>query len=271
MPDPFNEARSRQTNAGDQERNRLWWEELPMTYAEWGLENRDIINDWDNLNKKYLEGNPWLMEQFGFERFAGKRVLEIGCGAGTASTLFAKMGAQITGVDLTEKAVQLTAENARVQGLSLDVRQADAESLPFDNETFDFVYSWGVLHHSHCPDKAYREVARVLKGDGKGLVMVYNSASLRYWIKGVIWLFGKGAILKGDNIHTVQRHYTDGYYHKHYTPSQLSKDLRSAGLATEKISVTHMGKKMLPLIPVSLDNFLKSQYGWLLISEFRKA
>src|SRR5712664_3366938 len=103
----------------------------------------------------------------------GLRVLEIGCGLGTDGTQFAKAGADYTGVDLTDAAVELARKNFELLGLRGDFRTADAENLDFADETFDLVYSHGVLHHTPDIEAAVNEIHRVLKPDGRAIVMLY--------------------------------------------------------------------------------------------------
>jgi hypothetical protein len=100
--------------------------------------------------------------------------------------------------------------------------------------------------------------------------MVYNSASLRYYLRGLQWLLLKGKLLANDNFKTVQRYYTDGYYHRHFTPRELTKYLNACGLNIRRLSVSHMKKRMIPAIPQQLDEALKEKFGWFVIAEFDK-
>lgn len=265
---PFEAARQKaELTEGSQEKNRLWWESLPMTYAEWDKEDRrpKTKEEFEVLASKFLEANPWLKNNFDFSAFAGKHILEIGCGTGVASCLFARAGAKVTSIDITENAVTLARNNARLLGTYVDAIQMDAEKMTFPDGTFDFVFSWGVLHHTNNPSAAYRHVCRVLKPGGDGLIMVYNKNSLRYYLKGLAWLFLKGKIFAGENLETVQKFFTDGYYHKHYRPSELKVYLKLAGLTSHEIAFSHMSKKMIPGVPLAVDNFLKNRFGWFII------
>ena len=256
--------------ADPQERNRLWWETLPMTYSRWQNENRmpSSSEEFDFVNRMYIESNPWLRDEFDFSGFRNQTVLEIGCGSGSASALFAAGGAKVTSVDLTKQAVAMTEANARTQGLYITTYRMDAENLAFPDETFDYVYSWGVIHHSNNPGQIMREIHRVLKKGARGLIMVYNKNSLRYYLKGLIWLCFKGKILHGHNLDSVQRFFTDGFHHRHYKSRELAAELSAAGLSVKRISKTHMAKKMLPLVPFWFDEALKRRFGWLLVVEF---
>ena len=98
-------------------------------------------------------------------------VLEVGCGTGADLLQFAKHGAIATGVDLTERHLDLA--RRRVGSLAT-VLKADMRQLPFENGTFDYVYSHGVIHHSDEPEKVAREILRVLRPGGRFNVQVYS-------------------------------------------------------------------------------------------------
>lgn len=118
-----------------------------------------------------------------FPETRNKRVLEIGCGNGADGTMFARAGAYYTGVDLTEAAVEATREHFRVLGLPGSFQIEDAERLSFPDESFDFVYSYGVLHHTPNPTNAFSEVHRVLKPGGKAVLMLYHKHSFNYYVR----------------------------------------------------------------------------------------
>jgi SAM-dependent methyltransferase len=115
--------------------------------------------------------------------FAGARgleVLEIGCGLGTDGAQFAKAGAAYTGVDLTEAAVELGRKRFALFDLPGKFQTADAENLEFADESFDVVYSHGVLHHTPDTARAIREIHRVLRPGGRAIVMLYHRDSYNY-------------------------------------------------------------------------------------------
>ena len=115
-----------------------------------------------------------------FAATRGLSVLEIGCGLGTDGAQFARAGAHYTGVDLTEAAVELARRRFELFDLAGTFRTADAEQLDFADESFDVVYSHGVLHHTPDTERAVAEVHRVLKPGGRAVVMLYHRDSYNY-------------------------------------------------------------------------------------------
>jgi SAM-dependent methyltransferase len=110
----------------------------------------------------------------------GLRVLEIGCGLGTDGAQFARAGADYTGVDLTEASVELARRRFELFELPGRFQVADAEALEFADESFDLVYSHGVLHHTPDAAAAVREIHRLLKPKGRAVVMLYHRDSYNY-------------------------------------------------------------------------------------------
>lgn len=151
------------------EQVREYWEEEVC-----GTRLGDTVADYEALKATEYHITAELAE---FDAWAGKRVLEIGVGGGSDFLKFVRAGADATGIDLTRAAVEMVRERLREEGLEADVQQADGESLAFEDGTFDLVYSYGVLHHSDDPERAFREVRRVLKPGGEFRGMVYSDFS----------------------------------------------------------------------------------------------
>lgn len=110
---------------------------------------------------------PQILPFAEFDSTSGKKVLEIGVGLGADHQHFAASGAKLYGIDLTERAVEHTRRRIELFELTSHLAVGDAENLGFSDETFDVVYSWGVLHHSPDTAKAIEEVYRVLKRGGR--------------------------------------------------------------------------------------------------------
>lgn len=258
--------------ANGQARNRLWWEAKPMTYADWDAAMRIPKTDaaLQQIQRTILAASPFLRERFNFSQTEGLAVLDVGCGSGALSGLLANAGGDVTSIDLTQAAVELAERNAALNRTRFEVVRGDAENLPFAARHYDYVFSWGALHHSENFERALAEVARVLKDRGRGLIMVYHRNSIAYYLLGLYWLFAKGKLLSGYTIHNVQDFYTDGYYHRYFSVGELTECLNRAGLALHRATITQYQKRILPGIPASLDRHLKSRFGMCAVVEFEK-
>jgi SAM-dependent methyltransferase len=119
-----------------------------------------------------------LQELFASLNRSDGRLLEVGCGIGVDSIQLANCGFDVTAVDLTESALTVAREFAAVRGVSIDFRLDNAEGLDFPDESFDAVYSFGVLHHTPDIEQSVKEVHRVLRPGGTAYVMLYHRWSL---------------------------------------------------------------------------------------------
>jgi len=139
--------------------------------------------DWYLEAERYRYGEyaPWMHETMEFARHSGEQVLEIGAGLGTDLAQFALHGAHVTDLDLSAGHLAHAQENFRLRGLKGRFIHFDAERIPFDDESFDLVYSNGVIHHTPNTKQVVDEIYRVLRPGGKAIVMVYAENSLHYW------------------------------------------------------------------------------------------
>ena len=136
----------------------------------------------------------WMPSVMEFDRHPEEDVLEIGGGMGTDLAQFARNGARVTDLDLSAGHLQLAQENFRLRGLTGRFVHHDAESLPFDDASFDLVYANGVLHHTPNTARAIAEIRRVLRPGGRVFAMFYAENSLHYW-RNLVWHFG---VSKGE-------------------------------------------------------------------------
>ena len=125
------------------------------------------------------KAEPEIFSFAQFSRFHGKKVLEVGVGAGTDFLQWVRSGAQCYGVDLTQQAIDHVQHRLALYDLrATEFKVADAESLPYPNDSFDLVYSWGVIHHSPDTFKCLQEIIRVTKPGGQIKLMIYNRRSI---------------------------------------------------------------------------------------------
>ena len=130
--------------------------------------------DLDQYHFEKLHHLPRLID---FAGYRGRRVLDVGCGAGTDLIRFARGGATVTGVDVSASAIALARENFAQHGLEADLREADGERLPFPDETFDLVYAHGVVQYTPNDRALVEECRRVLRPGGEAVFQVYNRIS----------------------------------------------------------------------------------------------
>jgi ubiquinone/menaquinone biosynthesis C-methylase UbiE len=195
MPQPT--QKTADTNSELKERVRAFWQAHPcgtkFSDAEMGT------CEFFERVEAHRYGKEWhIPAAADFAGATGLRVLEIGCGLGTDGAQFAEAGAEYTGVDLTEASIELARKKFEFAGLRGEFRVADAEDLDFADDSFDLVYSHGVLHHTPDTALAVREIHRVLKPGGRAMVMLYHRGSYNYRI-GIRVLRRAGArLLKSE-------------------------------------------------------------------------
>jgi ubiquinone/menaquinone biosynthesis C-methylase UbiE len=139
-----------------------------------GTDIRDAFNK-QSIKRYTLE--PYIIPFLNFPESNKKNILEIGVGLGADHQKIAMSGLKMYGIDLTERAIKYTKERLDLFSLESELLVSDAENLPFDNDKFDYVYSWGVIHHSPNTTKAVKEIYRVLKKDGEARIMIYHKYS----------------------------------------------------------------------------------------------
>ena len=154
----------------------------------------EVVGDFEKHSPEWfqqVEENRYQLEPYihsvaQFTRHRGKKILEIGVGAGTDHLQWARAGCECYGVDLTAAAIETAKKHLELYGLASDLRHIDAEGLPFDDSSFDLVYSWGAIHHSEKPDRIISEIHRILKPGGKFVGMLYNRYSVavaKLWLQ----------------------------------------------------------------------------------------
>jgi 2-polyprenyl-3-methyl-5-hydroxy-6-metoxy-1,4-benzoquinol methylase len=261
-----------ENTADRQERNRLWWETKPMTYAEWAAADRlpKTEAEFKEIESYVLRTGPWLKQWFETVSLASKSCIDIGSGSGIFSSMLARRNAAVTAIDLTEAGVTLTRETAKVFDADIDIVRTDVEHTPFASSSFDFAFSWGVLHHTSNMKKAVGEMARILKPGGGGMMMVYHRRSVVYYLHGLYWLLIRGKLWQGYNLERVQDLYTDGFYHRYMTKNELATMLGAHGLTVAAFSITQYEKKILPGLPGAVDRWMKARLGMCLVAEFEK-
>ena len=164
-----------------------WWTDNPMGYGAGVLDSDErALAFFEDVDERFYRMNHPLHSArgkfdrlFPYDHYDGRTVLEVGCGLGTMAMNWAQRGAKVHAVDLTPQAVALTTRRFQLFDLPGRISCGDARRLPFGDDSFDYVYSWGVLHHSPEIQHSLDEIFRVLRPGGEVGVMLYNRRSLR--------------------------------------------------------------------------------------------
>lgn len=268
MKDPFNESKAEDfvksraplspEEKGDwQDANKNWWESNPMRY-----DHRDRPIDapasspefYREVDRRFLRSVraafPWTSVPFDqfidYEKLTLEAILEIGVGCGTHAQLLAARAHSYVGVDITSYAVEATQKRLEVAGLNGRVLQMDAEKMSFPDASFDFVWSWGVIHHSSDTNAILRQIHRVLKPGGKVTFMVYHQSLWNTYVRG--WLYYgllKGGLFRGLDAHRLIQMNTDGALARYYTADELRAEL---GESFELTRLDYLGNR-LQLVP----------------------
>ena len=220
-----------------------------------------------DLDQYHFEKLHHLLRLVDFDGYRGKRVLEVGCGAGTDLVRFARGGASVTGVDLSKSAIELARRNFEQQGLQADLREADGEHLPFPDDAFDLVYAHGVVQYTSNGERLVEECRRVLRPGGEAIFQVYNRVS---------WLNALSKLMK------VPLEHEDAPVLRKYSASEfraLLRGFREVRIVEERFPVKsrlHRGWKGTLFNTFFVGTFnalpraLVRRFGWHLLAFCRK-
>ena len=284
-------------NSKLKEQVRAFWQEHPCgtKFADAEPGSRRFYE----LVEEHRYTKEWhIPAAAGFAGSKNLRVLEIGCGLGTDGAQFAKAGAIYTGIDLTDAAVDLAKQRFELFQLPGAFRVADAERLDFPDNSFDVVYSHGVLHHTPDTAGAVREVHRVLRPGGQAVVMLYHRNSYNYRVNismlrraGVHllrWNTGLKLVhsLTGEPEDSLREHAKQLRAQRDYLNSEefLSRNTDGAGNPLARVysraearelfkDFSHvelrtyfLNKRWIPvlgpILPRSLESKMASRWGW---------
>lgn len=212
---------------------RQFWSRTPC--GSWDATAPEGTPEYfEQVERRRYELEPFIHRYAEFASTTDRDVLEIGVGLGTDHVQFARAGARLHGVDLTERGIELVNRRLALEGLSSELAVADAEHLPFPDDRFDVVYSWGVLHHTPDTPGAIREAVRVLRPGGRLCVMVYARHA---WVSYGLWarhgpLSGRPLRSLGD----VLYHHMESLGTKGYTKREVRRMFTGlADLRLEKV------------------------------------
>jgi ubiquinone/menaquinone biosynthesis C-methylase UbiE len=258
------------------QRTRGQWSHNPAGDLGAGDEPLGTRESFARVEAYRYREQPWMRDTFHFERYRGLDVLEIGVGLGTDHVQFARAGARMTGIDLTSRCTELTGQRFDLEGLHSNLLTMDAEKLDFSDDAFDAVYSFGVLHHTPFPGRAFAEIRRVLRPRGVFLGGLYNKHSAFYAQIRLQRLVGSvrrcelPAESIEDRLSRVEHSTSDSKpLVQLLTAHELRRLLTQAGFADVELTRRHLGLHRYTRSFAAFDRFAGPLAGWYLIHHAR--
>ena len=254
-----------------QDANRAWWENHPMRYDfSDGMTAAEFSREfYQEIDARFFSDArtfmPWSSIPFDslidFDRLGKKDVLEIGVGNGSHAQLISSFAHSYTGIDLTNYAVQSTTKRLELcqrDGYKARIIRMDAEQMDFPDNSFDFVWSWGVIHHSANTQKILEEIHRVLRPGGVATTMVYYRNLWNYYIMGGLFAgVLKGSLFNTRSLHKTRQKFVDGAIARYYTIPEW-RALASGLFDVEDVRIYGSKSELLPLPSGKIKNTVQS-------------
>ena len=260
------------------ERVRSYWDQRPcnIRHSPKPVGTREYFEEVEE-RKYFVE--PHIPRFADFECWRGKKVLEIGCGIGTDTTNFARHGAQVTAVDLSQQSLDLARQRIAVYGLQDQVRfySGSAEELTqfVPVEPYDLIYSFGVIHHTPHPEKVVEQMCSYAKHGTTIKLMVYYRHSWKvFWI---LMGYGKGQFWRLPELVAEHSEAQTGCPVTYtYSREDGRKLIESSGFRLRDSFVDHIFPYRIPeyvkyqyvkswpwsWMPASLTRAMERRFGW---------
>ena len=233
---------------------RAYWNRRPcnIRHSTKPVGTREYFDEVE-ARKYFVE--PHIPKFADFERWRGKKVLEIGCGIGTDSINFARAGADVTVVDLSDESIELCKKRFEVFGLRAKFYSGDAEHLSefVPIEKYDLVYSFGVIHHTPHPDRVFEQIKAYCKPATELRVMLYTK-----WSWKVLWIiavYGNGAFWRSDELVAENSEAQFG------SPVTFTYSFDGVRKLMSGYEVVDIRKDH--IFPYKIDKYVKYEYQWV--------
>lgn len=235
---------------------------------------------FDEVEKRKYFVEPHIPKFAQFSKWRGKRVLEIGCGIGTDTINFARAGAKVTAIELSKKSLDLAKKRVKIHGLETRVKfyLANAEELSkkVPIQSYDLIYSFGVIHHTPHPEKVIDEIKKFTHKNTIIKLMVYHRFAWK--VLWILFKFGKGAFWNIDRLIAEHSEAATGspvtYVYSKKQARQLLK-----GFKIQKMNIDHIFPYSIPqyikyqykkvwyfgILPKSFFHWLEKHFGWHLL------
>jgi len=233
---------------------RSYWNRRPcnIRHSTKPIGSREYFDEVE-ARKYFVE--PHIPAFADFARWKGKKVLEIGCGIGTDSINFARAGADVTIVDLSDESLDLCRQRFAVFGLNANFYAGNAENLTdiVPVEKYDLVYSFGVIHHTPHPERVFEQIKAYCKPETELRIMLYTRWSWKvFWI---IFGYGKGAFWKADELVRTYSEAQTG------SPVTFYYSFDGVRRLMHDYDVTMISKDH--IFPYVIEKYVKYEYEWV--------
>lgn len=237
---------------------------------------------FEEVEKRKYTVEPHIPDFAKFDFWKGKKVLEIGSGIGTDSINFAKSGANITCVELSDKSLEICKKRFEVYNLKANFYNCDAEHLSeiVPVEEYDLIYSFGVIHHTPKPEKVIQEIKKYMGSKTEVRIMLYSKYSWK-----TFEFFILNGYKFGFNLKKTIQYYAEAqlncpiaYVYTEKEIKNLLKDFEIIDIKKDHIFpyiigdyINHIYKKRLifKLLPKKVFNILKKNLGWHYLIKFK--
>ena len=234
---------------------RSFWNARPcnIRYSAKQIGTEEYFNEVEA--RKYFVGRH-ILRFVEFERWRGKKVLEIGCGIGTDTINFARHGAFVTAVDISDQSLEVAKRRAEVFGLQDRIRfvHANSEDLcqVLPDETYDLVFSFGVIHHTPHPGRILQQISRYVKPGSTIKIMVYHRYSWK--VLWILLVYGKCRFWRLEKLVAQYSEAQEGCPITYiYTRAEGRRLLEEAGFRVREVSVDH-------IFPYRIPDFVQYRY-----------
>ena len=241
--------------------------------------------EWLSFKEKrdwLIETEPCIIDLLREDLLKDKEVLDVGCGQGLILSLIAEKAREVVGLDASQKSLKQAEKGIRELKLNnVELVKGDAENLPFQNDTFDTVYSIGVLHHTSNTQQGINEIHRVLKREGKAVIMLYR----KFCPKGILVIllrFFSSIIDKimGEKFY-IANHLRKKSQKSHFSPqgtaslelfgcpilkSFSDREIKRMFNRFKTLSISHVQpgfQRLADFIPLNKDSHVRNYLKWL--------
>lgn len=236
---------------------KRFWNDRPCNsrHSDASIDERPLVYSRAVTKRKYFVEShiPGFAE---FDKWKGRHILELGCGIGTDAIEFARAGADVTALDISEESIKIARRRMEVEGVNGNMARFICDDIERPDLLFfhgyDLVYSFGAMHHTPDPEAALKNARRLLKPGGEFRMMVYNRLSWKaFWI---IATYGRGRFWKWRELIPKHSEAQAGCPVTHtYSKSSLRTVLESNGFVVEDMWVDH-------IFPYRISDYIRLRY-----------